>query len=311
MRFAVSPLHETLLSLRVLQDPGLSALHLPWRRSVLGELATLDRELLMSLVAAHRSLPDFLTPPPSGFAPAFEEQLAQARRASPAQVRHDLVAAHAPDSLPPPLYDATADDASVLRLRDAVCELLQQFWTVAIEPMWAQMYRLLEADMTYRARRLALGGARLLFAGIHPNLRWDDGVLYIDKMIGRHDVTAPGQGLLLLPSVFAHKPAPPVDPDMQSPWLVYPSRGVATLWATSPPADTTALASLLGAARATMIGLLEEPMPTVELARRLKVTPSAVSQHLRVLYNAGLVTRVRDGRHVLYHRSCLGDLLIG
>jgi DNA-binding transcriptional ArsR family regulator len=39
------------------------------------------------------------------------------------------------------------------------------------------------------------------------------------------------------------------------------------------------------------------------------VTPSAVSQHLRVLYAAGLLTRVRDGRHVLYRRSPLGDRL--
>lgn len=35
-RFALSPLGETVFSLRVLRDPGLSALHLPWRRSVLG-----------------------------------------------------------------------------------------------------------------------------------------------------------------------------------------------------------------------------------------------------------------------------------
>ena len=44
-RFALSPLHETVLSLRVLRDPGLYALHLPWRRSVLGQLAQLDTEL--------------------------------------------------------------------------------------------------------------------------------------------------------------------------------------------------------------------------------------------------------------------------
>ncbi|GAB2886825.1 hypothetical protein GCM10027074_64120 [Streptomyces deserti] len=47
----------------------------------------------------------------------------------------------------------------------------------------------------------------------------------------------------------------------------------------------------------------------MELARRLGVTPSAVSQHLRVLHAAGLVTRTRDGRHVLYRRSPLGDQL--
>ncbi|MEU6180106.1 ArsR/SmtB family transcription factor [Streptomyces coeruleorubidus] len=47
----------------------------------------------------------------------------------------------------------------------------------------------------------------------------------------------------------------------------------------------------------------------MELARRLGVTPSAVSQQLRVLHATGLVTRARDGRRVLYRRSPLGEQL--
>ncbi|WP_433463358.1 helix-turn-helix domain-containing protein [Spirillospora sp. CA-128828] len=308
-RFAVSPLHETVLSLRVLRDPGLSALHLPWRRSVLPRLGALDTGLLMSLVGRRHTLPDFLTPRPMDFAPAFDDELAAARRASPGLVRRDLLAAHAPDPLPEALQDAIdPDDEPVVRLRDTVCELLRRYWELAIEPAWPQMRLVLEADMTYRARQLAVGGARLLFADMHPNLRWHDGVLHIDKMIGRHRVAAAGRGLLLVPSVFAHKPAPPVSPD-EPPMLAYPSRAVATLWAPNPAADATALASLIGAPRAGLLHLLAEPLPTVEIARRLRVTPSAVSQHLRVLYATGLVTRARDGRHVLYRRSSLGDQL--
>jgi hypothetical protein len=170
------------------------------------------------------------------------------------------------------------------------------------------MRLILEADMTYRARRLAVGGARLLFADMHPNLRWHEGVLYIAKMIGRHHVPASGLGLLLTPSVFAHKPAPPVHPD-EPPSLVYPSRAVATLWTPPPAPDATALAELLGAPRARLLHLLGEPLPTIELARRLRVTSSAVSQHLRVLHATGLVTRARHGRQVLYRRSPLGDQL--
>jgi DNA-binding transcriptional ArsR family regulator len=276
---------------------------------VLGRLGPLDTDLLMSLVAARRTLPDFLTPRPASFAPAFEEELAIVRRTPADLVRRDLLAAHAPDLLPEALQDATAaDDAPVVGLRDAICELLQQYWEVAIEPMWPQIRLLLEADMTYRARQLAMGGARLLFADMHPNLRWQNGVLHIDKMIGGHRVTVSGRGLLLLPSVFAHKPAPPVSPE-EPPMLAYPSRGVATLWVPAPTADAPALVSLLGASRARLLHLLDEPLPTVEIARRLRVTPSAVSQHLRVLYATGLVTRARSGRQVLYRRSPLGDQL--
>ncbi|WP_317889003.1 ArsR/SmtB family transcription factor [Salinispora vitiensis] len=55
---------------------------------------------------------------------------------------------------------------------------------------------------------------------------------------------------------------------------------------------------------------LTEPLPTVEIARRLTVTPSAVSQHLQVLHATGMITRARDGRRVLYRRSPLGDQLV-
>ncbi|MEU9305413.1 helix-turn-helix domain-containing protein [Streptomyces sp. NPDC048269] len=310
-RFALSPLHETVLSLRVLREPGLSALHLPWRRSVLGALGALDTGLLMSLVAARRTLPDFLTPRPASFAPAFEEELAVARRTSPELVRRDLLATHAPDPLPEALCDATAvDDSAVVGLRDDICDLLRRYWKAAVEPMWPQMRLVLEADMTHRARQLAVGGARQLFADMHPNLRWHNGVLHIADMIGGHHVAASGRGLLLVPSVFAHKPAPPLSPD-EPPMLAYPCRGVATLWGPAPVADAAALVSLLGAPRARLLGLLDEPLPTVEIARRLRVTPSAVSQHLRVLYATGLATRARAGRQVLYRRSALGDELTG
>ncbi len=127
-------------------------------------------------------------------------------------------------------------------------------------------------------------------------------------MISAHCVVASGQGLLLVPSAFAHKPAPPVSP-REPPRIVYPCRGVATLWETPPAADATAVVSLLGASRARLPALLAEPLTTAELARRLRVTPSAVSQHLRVLHATGLVNRARDGRHVLYRRSELGDRL--
>jgi hypothetical protein len=71
-----------------------------------------------------------------------------------------------------------------------------------------KMRLVLEADMTYRAGQRVAGGARLLFVDMHPNLRWRDGMLHIDQTIEMHWVAAAGRGLLPVPSVFAHKPAP-------------------------------------------------------------------------------------------------------
>ena len=308
-RFAISPVAETVFSLWPLSDPGRQALHLPWRRSVIAELDGLDTQLLLSLVGPTRAVPDFLTPRPATHAPTLQDELAVVRRTPLARVRRDLLAAHAPSRLPGVLRAAeAAGDAPVRALRNALCDLLEQYWDLALRPSWWQMRLVMEADMTYRARQLATGGARLLFADMHPNLRWQDGVLQIDKMIGHHRVTAPGQGLLLVPSVFAYKPVPPISAQ-EPPSLAYPCRGVATLWAPSPPPAAGALALLLGPARASLLSMLGEPTATVELARRLHVTPSAVSQHLQVLYATRLVTRARDGRHMLYRRSPLGDQL--
>ncbi|WP_405760901.1 ArsR/SmtB family transcription factor [Streptomyces sp. NBC_00045] len=308
-RFALSPLGETVLSLRILRDPGISALHLPWYRSVLPRLGALDRELLRALVADRLTLPDFLTPRPTVFEPSFADELAVVRRTPPSTVTRDLLAAHSPNPLPHTLL--TEEPAA---LRDRICALLAAYWELAVRPFWPQIRLVAEADMTYRARQLARGGARMLFADMHPQLRWEDdgsrGVLRIHRTIGGYHTKASGRGLLLAPSVFCHKPAPPVGPD-EPPWLLYPSRGVATLWSPTPDPTDAALVRLLGAPRARLLTLLAEPRSTAELARRLRVTPSAVSQHLRVLYDAGLATRARQGRHVLYRRTPSADALTG
>ena len=319
-RFGISPLAETVFSLWALTDPSRHTLHLPWVRAARGQSDPDDARLLHSLVGPSRippdfrgnpsrPIPDFLTPRPSTFVARFGDELATARSTPPAVVRRDLVATHAPDPVPDELRAATvADDDATTALRDAICDALERHWQRSLAPGWADMQLVLEADTTYRARRLTTGGAALLFADIHPNLRWRDGVLTVTEMVGDHTVAAAGRGLLLIPSIFAYKPVPPLDPG-EPPSLGYPSRGIGTLWSPPPQPDPAALVDLLGRTRALLLQTLEEPLPTVEIARRLQVTPSAVSQHLQVLHATGLVTRARDRRHVLYRRTPAGDQL--
>lgn len=310
-RFAISPIADAACSLWALADPRRYALHAPWLRFARAQLPAADLGFLLSLVGPSLALPDFITPRPAAFAPSIEDELATVRGTAPQLVRRDLIAVHAPSPLPGALADAaSSDDEAVEAVRDAICLVLQRYWETCLKPIWPQLRLVLEADVTYRARRLAAGGARLLFADLHPNVRWHDGVLHIGEMIGRHEVDVSGRGLLLVPSAFAYKPVPPLI-STQAPWVVYPSRGVGTLWSPAPAADGSVLESLLGAPRARLLRLLEEPLSTSDLARRQRVTPSAVSQHLRILRAAGLVTRARDGRYVLHRRSRLGDELVG
>ncbi|WP_305783500.1 ArsR family transcriptional regulator [Symbioplanes lichenis] len=289
-----------MCSLWALRDPGRYALHLPWRRAALAALEPDDLELLLSLVGNSRALPDFLTPRPATFAPPPAEQFDEIRRTPPDLVERDIAATHAPGPVPAVLRAATLSD---------LVDLLERYWSAAMAQCWPRMRLVMEADTTYRARQLATGGARLLFADLHPNVSWADGALRIDQMIGRYRVSAAGHGLLLLPSIFAYKAIPPMS-SAERPWLAYPARGIATLWQATVPPGPEVMAALVGPPKARLLLLLAEALPTVELARRLRVTPSAVSQHLRILHGSGLVTRIRDGRHVLYRRSALGDRLI-
>jgi DNA-binding transcriptional ArsR family regulator len=61
--------------------------------------------------------------------------------------------------------------------------------------------------------------------------------------------------------------------------------------------------------RADLLEALRSPATTTDLARAFGVTPSAVSQHLAVLHDSGLVARERSGRRVLYLITALGASL--
>lgn len=312
VRFAYSPLHEVVLSLRLMNDPGLGPIHLPWTRRLPGRLAGsgVDTALLVAMVSRTRTIPDFLSPRPAVFSAPIEEELAMVARTPPERVRRDIRTTHIRNPFPARVSSVPTDSPEALSsLRDELCDQLFRYWRATLEQPWPRMRLLLEADITHRARRLALEGAGGLFADIHPDLEWQDGVLRIHRMVSHHTVDGGGRGLLLVPSVFAHKPAPPAGPE-EPPMVVYPCRAAATMWEAPDAADPDALDALVGTPRAHLLRLLTDPLPTVELARRLRVTPSAVSQHLRVLAGSGLVTRARHGRMVLYRRTSLGDQLI-
>jgi DNA-binding transcriptional ArsR family regulator len=90
----------------------------------------------------------------------------------------------------------------------------------------------------------------------------------------------------------------------------YPVRGAGMLWDAVPTATPNAIGRLLGERRAQLLLLLRTPHTTSELAHRLHVTPSAISQHLTALRDAGLVSSERLGRQHLHMTSQLGQQLL-
>ncbi|WP_225918428.1 ArsR/SmtB family transcription factor [Actinocatenispora comari] len=307
MWFAYSPLQETVYSIRALVLPGVYAPRLPWHDDVAEHLNPEDVELLYAMMPPRRWLPDFLTPRPQAPGPRFADQLATVRATPGALGWHDILAVYGPDRLPPVLADGGADpDALVER----IATVLDRYWRRCVRPWWPRLRAILDADIVYRSRRLAAGGARALFADLQDRLSWSAGVLTI-RQASRPQYSAvevAGRGLALVPSVFARGAMTVVDPAVP-PVISYPARGRSTLWEAAAPPTEAALARLIGAPRARLLALLRHPASTTELAYRLGVTAAAVSQQLSVLHAAGLVARARSGRSVLYTRTTLGDRL--
>jgi DNA-binding transcriptional ArsR family regulator len=305
VRFAISPLWETVASVLTLAAPD--PVHRPWADQVRPRLPRGPEltPLLALAPAAAPVLPGFLAPPPATPMPDLDVELARLAATPPGQVRASV--AGLPGPRPAALDPLFADPATGLA---ELVRLIRRYWDVALAPYWPRMLTLLQGDVLHRARQLTAGGTQRLFTDLDPRVRWRDDVLYVGIRAHR-SVALAGRGLLLVPSVFAW---PRVFAKLDPPWqptLRYPPRGVGTLWtpaATSRP--SRALGAVLGRSRAVLLGALDAPSSTTDLARRTGLTPGGVSQHLAALRDAGLVTPHRSGRYVLYARTVAAEALI-
>ncbi|WP_329563296.1 winged helix-turn-helix domain-containing protein [Kitasatospora sp. NBC_01266] len=307
-RFTCSRLREVVAGVQVLKDAGARAIHLPWVRQARAALAGVRYELLSQLVPMPaRYLPDFLSPMPAATAPSLAAELAALTATAPAAVRAQLE--RLPRPLPALVADLRRDPAAGLgRLAGEI----QAFWTAAVEPHWPRIEHLIDGEILYRARRMATGGPAALFDGLHPKVSWQDDRLTIAQRRRTADlVLEAGRGLVLVPSVFIWPGAAfEADDSRHQPGLVYPPRGVATLWEQGAAAPPQALAALLGRGRAQLLAELAAPASTSELAARTGQSAPNVAHHLAVLRAAGLLARHRTGRTVLYVRTAVAQALV-
>ena len=306
VRFARSALTELLRSVMVLRDEGPPGLHEPWVRETTGLVEHLDLSALVALQPPGLYSPDFIAPPPAGPAVSLADELAAVLAIPPAQVRAEVLGAFGAGAVPDVLAPLVREpERAVLDLT----RLMQEYWDLALAPHWPRMRDLLQADILYRARQIADAGPRQLFDDIDPSVRWADGVLTIDKVV-EASVNLEDEGLLFVPSVFTWPRVALITRGPWQPTLIYPARGVGSLWdPDGQPADD-GLVALLGKSQARLLASLDQPRSTSELARRLGLTAGGVSQHLSVLRNAGLVSAHRSGRMVLYTRLPAADRLL-
>ncbi|WP_370409289.1 ArsR/SmtB family transcription factor [Streptomyces fradiae] len=219
----------------------------------------------------------------------------------------DLLDAANGGRLHPRLKGVRTDAAGLL---EEITAALRAYWTAVLEPHWPKLIAALEADVLYRARRLADEGAQGLFNDIDRGLRWSNGALSVDEPGVEEQLDVRGRGLTFTPSLFCNRAVTLIDYS-GPPRLWYPARGRGTVWGAGVVSHSHGLAELLGRSRARILEVLSQPLSTTELARRLELSPGAVSQHLGILHRARLLDRARHGHAILYSRTPLGDRLVG
>jgi DNA-binding transcriptional ArsR family regulator len=306
-RFACSPLWEAVESLRMRQDRASAVVHTPFIQASARRLAGFDMSELLLLVSPQSYIPDFLTPPPEEALPSMEGELARLRSTPPDRVRADVARRFAGSPLPRvarPYLERPA------RAVDRLVGLLEEYWHRALEPEWPRVRALLESEVAERARQQALHGTGSLLGDLHPALSWRSGAMRLRGARQPGHVALDGRGLTVIPNVFVWPLACSMVADPWPPAIVYPPRGVGSLWAPKDGDAHAALDALLGRTRAAILRGLGAPCSTTELARRMDLTPSAVSQHLTVMREAGLLVCERAGRSVLYRPSAIGEALL-
>lgn len=197
-------------------------------------------------------------------------------------------------------------------LPERIADLLEWVWRETVAPDWSRRRRVIEADVVARTRQLSRLGWAAALDGMHPEMRWLGG-----NRLQINTRTFPprqliGAQLLFVP-VTARRGWISTDrPDSRGAVhrnaVVYPCSG--TLAEQERTAAPEALAKLLGAGRASVLMLLDNPMSTTHLVAMTGQGLGSVGRHFKVLLDAGLVGRRRAGRSVLYYRTPVGDGLV-
>ncbi len=314
-RFGYSPLLEVRNALRVLHPLSRSnhPVYASWRRTAQRAIdaAGLNLAFLYALVPPQNYTPDFLAPPAGQEPQPIEAELALVRRTPLTRIRTELnLIQHwfTPGTSRYRWAEVRALIQQPGQVRDRALEDIRVFWDLVLAPDWQRIRACLEADVARRAQALASGGPSQAFGGLSDGVRWRNGTLFVRRPFAA-EVTMNGEGLVLMPSVFAgHRLGGATDPP-SPPTVWYRAHDVAQVWQARQGVPK-ALVTVLGRTRARMLAALSRPMATTALAEELGVAAGHVAEQLAALRGAGLVQSQRLGRQVLTTRTALGDLLL-
>ncbi|MEV6640330.1 helix-turn-helix domain-containing protein [Amycolatopsis sp. NPDC051371] len=299
-------------------SPSLAAESLAWLKLVAGSarhpvfgdpgplarasLTHPDVALLLDLLPRTGEVytPDLLTPQPgtaTRHRDLLDEQIARIE-ATPQDDLEEQVLSHTQVHWSRPLPVKARRVAESGSMPRRLANGLARFWRDALAEDWAGLQAVLDRDITHRARTIAGHGVGAVLGSLHPSIGWaGDAITLAMPFDGEVDVA--GRELVLAPGVLSW-PGTSIQVDVPGQVvLCYPAHGIGTGGAHEPGR----IAPVVGAARAALLTDLETARSTAELATRTGYAAGTISYHLAALHRAGLVSKVRDGRYVLYRRT--------
>ena len=298
VRWQVSPLSELAALIRL----GLSGRRHPvhgWAQPrVLRALSDPRAEVVRLLAPPYGRGPfPLVTPPPM----RGQHQLADELGRVEALTTEQIVSACEWTDVSPEVAARLRPHLEADTLGPEVAAALRHLWRELLEDDWPRVLATVQRDIAQRSSDVASDGMADVLEHLSPRVHWlPEGELLVEKpWPGTFDLSGPG--LVLVPSVFgSDEPLTDFD-DTGAPMLVYAVEPVSA----ETHDERAARARLFGRTRAEVLEALEDPSTTSELSSRLGLPLSTVSTHLGVLHRAGMITRRRQGRSVVYHRAGL------
>ncbi len=309
IRFAYRPLLEISMSYRVLINPEFQSPHRRWVEETRRALHDVDLPYLDALMIPHSYIPDFITPTPTANKVEIEADFEAVLATPDDLIRNNVQALIEHDG------DTEMRHFFLAHPREAVhclVEDMRLYWQRTLAASWSRMMAVLEGDLLYRGRLLALEGPEALLPGLHDSISYQDGAIHVAPVCNHNhwpqEVALAGGGLQLVPTIFTGcGRALQVTPEWH-PMIVYSARGVGLYKCETRASKPLELA--VGAGRARVLQGLRAPSTTGELAHRLGLTAGAISQQLERLKRAGLVEAHRSGKRVYYQLTRRGEELI-
>ncbi|MEV0143906.1 MULTISPECIES: DUF5937 family protein [unclassified Nonomuraea] len=308
-RLSPSPASESMAWLKltaasrrhpVFGDPG------PLARA---SLAHPDVALLADLMPQNGDTytPDLLTPQPGTDVQRrdlLDEQIAQIEATAQGDVETQVFT-YTRTHWSRPLRATTRRIAESGRMQRRLANGLARFWRDTLSDGWPELRSIMDQDIAHRATAIATHGIGRALGALHPDINWaGDAVTLAKWWDGEIDVT--GRDLVLAPGVL-NWPHVIIQVDVPGQFvLYYPAQSVGASRDRSPGG----IAQVVGNARAALLADLETARSTAELATRIGYSPGTVSYHLNALHRARLVTKVREGRYVLYQRTAQAARLL-